>query len=161
MLGKPLLAAARDQAADSGGAQEEAAVKSLHTGKTRETTLQGAKLSPADVLILARVIEGEAGGEPFKGKVAVGAVIINRVEDERFPDSIYKVTHQPGAFYAVRKGTIRHPISEDALRAAKEAIKGVDPTGGALYFWNPAKATSSWIHNRHVITRIGNHVFAI
>ncbi|MEW5762443.1 MAG: cell wall hydrolase [Bacillota bacterium] len=110
--------------------------------------------------LLARVIEGEAADEPFLGKVAVGAVILNRVRDARFPKTISGVIFQPWAFESVSNGMMWRPLSNESLRAAQAALAGWDPTYGALYFWNPAKAVSPWIWTRAIITWIGRHVFA-
>lgn len=114
-----------------------------------------------DVTVLAKMIHGEARGEPYVGKVAVGAVILNRVEDKKFPDSVHGVCFQPGAFDAVSDGQYYMEPDAEALKAAKAAINGWDPTYGALYYWNPATATSKWIWSRKVITRIGKHVFGV
>ena len=90
----------------------------------------------------------------------MGAVIINRVKNPNFPNSVYGVVFEPGAFDAVKDGQYYQEPSESAVKAAKAALGGWDPTEGALYYWNPATATSSWIWSRPIIARIGNHVFA-
>lgn len=114
-----------------------------------------------DVLyLLARVIEGEAADEPFIGKVAVGAVILNRVRDARFPKTVAGVIFQPWAFESVSNGQMWRPLSGESIRAAQAALAGWDPTYGALFFWNPAKMVSPWIWTRRIITWIGRHVFA-
>ncbi len=115
----------------------------------------------SDVMVLAKMIHGEARGEPYMGKVAVGAVILNRVEDKKFPNSVHGVCFQPGAFDAVNDGQYYMEPDEDAVKAAKAALNGWDPTYGALYYWNPATATSKWIWSRKVITHIGKHVFGV
>ena len=110
---------------------------------------------------MARAINGEARGEPYEGQVAVGAVILNRVKDSRFPNSISGVIYQSGAFTAVSDGQINAPIDEDSTvyKAAQDAMNGWDPTGGCVYYFNPDTATNSWIWSRpHVIT-IGKHRF--
>ena len=114
-----------------------------------------------DVMVLAKMIHGEARGEPYIGKVAVGAVILNRVKDKKFPDSVYSVCFQPGAFDAVRDGQYYMEPNQSSINAAKAAINGWDPTYGALYYWNPATATSKWIWSRQIITQIGEHVFGV
>ena len=114
-----------------------------------------------DVMVLAKMIHGEARGEPYIGKVAVGAVILNRVKDKKFPDSVYSVCFQPGAFDAVRDGQYYMEPNQSSINAAKAAINGWDPTYGALYYWNPATATSKWIWSRQIITQIGKHVFGV
>jgi len=123
---------------------------------------RGAPVRPANnsVNLLARVIEGEAAGEPYHGKVAVGAVIMNRVRSSAFPNTLSGVVYQPHAFEAVTNGQYNRPLSQDSIRAAQQALNGWDPTGGALFFWNPAKPVSPWIWTRTIIHRIGNHVFA-
>ena len=117
--------------------------------------------SSSDVTVLAKMIHGEARGEPYIGKVAVGAVILNRVEDKKFPDSVYSVCFQPGAFDAVKDGQYYMEPDQESIKAARAAINGWDPTYGALYYWNPSTATSKWIWSRQVITRIGKHVFGV
>lgn len=114
-----------------------------------------------DVALLARAIHAEAGAEPYMGQVAVGAVILNRVESSLFPNSISGVIYQPLAFESVSNGFINEPPDADALRAAQDALNGWDPTQGALFFWNPAKPVSRWIWSRQIITQIGKHVFAL
>ncbi|MGQ9825424.1 MAG: cell wall hydrolase [Desulfotomaculales bacterium] len=121
---------------------------------------RGATVSRDDILLMARVIEGEAADEPYTGKVAVGAVIVNRLNSPGFPKTIPGVVYEPDAFEAVTNGQYLRPLMPEAIRAAQEALSGNDPTGGALYYWNPARATSTWVWSRPVVTRIGNHVFA-
>jgi len=113
-----------------------------------------------NVYLLGRLIYGEARGEPYLGQVAVGAVVMNRVESPLFPPTIPGVIFEPGAFDAVIDGQIYLPPDEEAIRAAKAAIAGWDPTGGALYYYNPAKTTNPWIWTRPVVMVIGNHYFA-
>ena len=117
--------------------------------------------SSNDVTVLAKMIHGEARGEPYIGKVAVGAVILNRVKDKKFPDSVYGVCFQPGAFDAVSDGQYYMEPNKSSINAAKAALGGWDPTYGALYYWNPDTATSKWIWSRNIMTRIGKHVFGI
>ena len=114
-----------------------------------------------DVMVLAKMIHGEARGEPYVGKVAEGAEILNRVEDKKFPDSVYSVCFQPGAFDAVKDGQYYMEPNQESINAAKAAINGWDPTYGSLYYWNPATATSKWIRSRRIITEIGKHVFGV
>jgi len=111
--------------------------------------------------LLARVVAAEATGEPFAGQVAVAAVVLNRVADPQFPNTLSGVVYQPHAFESVSNGLIwRRTPSAEAYRAAEQALNGWDPSWGALFFWNPAKPVSPWIWSRTIITRIGNHVFA-
>jgi N-acetylmuramoyl-L-alanine amidase len=112
--------------------------------------------------LLARVIEGEAGDEPYEGKVAVGAVLLNRMQSSAFPHTLAGVVFQPDAFESVSNGLIwaRQP-TEECLRAASAALSGWDPTFGALYFWNPSKSVSPWIWSRQILTQIGHQVFGV
>ncbi len=117
--------------------------------------------SGADVYLLAKTIYAEGRGEPYTGQVAIGAVVLNRVRSNEFPNTVSGVVYQRHAFTAVSDGQINLTPNDTALRAAKDAINGWDPTGGALYYYNPAVATSAWIFDRQTITVIGKHVFAI
>ena len=119
----------------------------------------GSNMGSSDYNLLARVISAEARGEPYNGQVAVGAVIMNRVKHPSFPDTISSVIYQKGAFDCMYDGQINEPVAESAYRAAQEAMNGSDPSGGAIYYYNPATATNSWILSRKIITTIGNHVF--
>ena len=115
----------------------------------------------SDLNLLARVVHGEARGESYTGKVAVAAVVLNRVESASFPNTIAGVVYQRNAFTAVSDGQINLTPDDEAYRAARDALNGWDPTGGALYYYNPALATSSWIFSRKVVTTIGKHRFAV
>ena len=115
----------------------------------------------SEVELLARLIHGEARGEPYVGMVAVGAVVLNRVKSSRFPNTMAGVIYQSGAFDAVSDGQINLTPSEQSRRAARDAMNGWDPTGGCLYYYNPATATSAWIWSREVRLTIGDHSFAI
>jgi N-acetylmuramoyl-L-alanine amidase len=119
-----------------------------------------ASAGQSDYELLARVISGEARGEPYLGKVAVGAVVMNRVYSPKFPSTISGVIYQSWAFTSVYDGQINYTPDPDSYRAAGEAMSGNDPTYGALYFYNPARVTSYWIFSRTVTTVIGNHYFA-
>lgn len=112
-----------------------------------------------DTALLARLINGEARGEPYEGQVAVGAVILNRVEDPRFPNTLAGVIYQPGAFTAIVDGQVNAQISQSAINAARDALNGWDPSGGAVYYFNPAKTTNNWIWSRPLIKVIGDHRF--
>lgn len=113
----------------------------------------------ANINLLARIISAESRGEPYIGQVAVGAVILNRVEHPSFPDSLSGVIYQPGAFTAITDGQFNEPVSDSAYNAAKDALNGWDPSGGAIYYYNPDRATSQWIFSRPTITVIGSHRF--
>lgn len=121
--------------------------------------LEEGVYNSSDYELLARIISAEARGESYIGQVAVGAVVLNRVEHPSFPDTLSSVVYQNGAFSCLYDGQFHEPISDSAYSAARDAINGVDPTGGAIYYYNPAKATSKWIFSREIITTIGNHVF--
>ncbi len=113
----------------------------------------------ANVNLLARIISAEARGEPYSGQVAVGAVILNRVEHPSFPDTLSGVIYQPGAFTAITDGQFNEAVAESAYRAARDALNGTDPSGGAIYYYNPDRAINQWIRSRPVIKRIGKHLF--
>jgi len=115
--------------------------------------------SSSDYYLLARLISAEARGEPYVGQVAVGAVVLNRVEHPSFPNTIARVIYQPGAFTCLQDGQFNQPVVESAYRAAQDALNGWDPSNGSIYYYNPATATSAWIWSRPVLLRIGNHVF--
>jgi len=125
-----------------------------------QSSKNGGTVSSNDVYVLSKIIAGEARGESYLGQVAVGAVIVNRTKNPNFPNSVYGVVFEPGAFDAVSDGQYYRAPKADAVKAARVAINGWDPTGGALYYWNPATATSKWIWSRPIIARIGMHVFA-
>lgn len=116
--------------------------------------------SQNDAALLARIINAEARGEPYTGQVAVGAVVLNRVKNPSFPNTISGVIFQPGAFSSINDGQWNAEIYSSAYNAARDALNGYDPTGGAIYFYNPRKTTSQWIYSRPVLITIGNHVFA-
>ena len=134
------------------------------TDNSNETGISKAasgSSNASDIQLMARAINGEARGEPYEGQVAVGAVILNRVKDSRFPNTIAGVIYQSGAFTAVSDGQLNAPIAEDSTvyKAAEDAMNGWDPTGGCVYYFNPNTATNKWIWSRpHVIT-IGKHRF--
>jgi N-acetylmuramoyl-L-alanine amidase len=112
-----------------------------------------------NVALLAKVISAEARGEPYEGQVAVGAVILNRVNHPSFPNTIAGVVYQPGAFTCMVDGQIDQPVADSCYQAARDAINGWDPSGGAIYYFNPDTATSSWIWSRPLIVTIGKHRF--
>lgn len=115
----------------------------------------------SDFYLLARMIAAEARGEPYVGQVAVGAVILNRVRHPSFPNSVAGVIYQAGAFTSISDGQWAGvTVTAECRRAAQDALSGWDPTGGAIYYYNPAKTTSKWIYSREVVLTIGDHVFA-
>ncbi|HZJ76446.1 MAG TPA: cell wall hydrolase [Oscillospiraceae bacterium] len=113
-----------------------------------------------DISLLARAIHAETKGEPYLGQVAVGAVMLNRVTHPAFPNTLAGVIYQPCAFEPRKSGSINEALNASAYNAARDALNGWDPTGGAIYFWNPSSATSGWIWTREVTLSIGKHVFA-
>ena len=115
--------------------------------------------SSSNLNLLARVISAEARGESYRGQVAVGAVILNRVSHSSFPDTILGVVYQSGAFDCMYDGQINVAVADSAYKAAQDALNGWDPSGGAIYYYNPKTAKSSWIRSRPIILTIGNHVF--
>ena len=117
--------------------------------------------SSGDLQLIARAVNGEARGEPYEGQVAVAAVILNRVKHSSFPNSISGVIYQPGAFTAVSDGQINVPIASNSTvyKACQDAMNGWDPTGGAIYYFNPNTATNAWIWSRTFIRQIGKHRF--
>ena len=119
----------------------------------------GSGNSGGDVALLARLISAEARGEPYSGQVAVGAVVLNRVEHPSFPNTISGVIYQSGAFTCLYDGQWNQPVADSAYKAAREALAGADPTGGAIYYFNPNTATRSWIWSRPLIVTIGKHRF--
>ncbi len=112
-----------------------------------------------NINLLARIISAESRGEPYNGQVAVGACVLNRVEHPSFPDTLSGVIYQKGAFTAVVDGQFNQPISDSAYKAAKDALNGQDPSGGAIYYFNPDKTSNKWMRTRPVIVRIGKHLF--
>lgn len=117
-------------------------------------------LNDEQIMLLSKLVAGEARGESYEGQVAVAAVVINRVKDSRFPDSLEGVIYQKNAFSVVKNGTIYAEPTSSTYRAAQEALYGSDPTNDAIYFWNPDISTCNWINTLNPYLRIGNHVFA-
>ena len=126
-----------------------------------DTVQAATNNNTSDVQLIARAINGEARGEPYEGQVAVGAVILNRVKSSKFPNTIAGVIYQSGAFTAVSDGQINVPIASNStvVKAAQDALNGWDPTGGAIYYFNPNTATNKWIWSRPQIKTSGNHIF--
>ena len=112
-----------------------------------------------ELALLARLISAEARGEPYAGQVAVGAVVLNRVEHPSFPNTIAEVIYQPGAFSCLLDGQWDEPVADSAYAAARDALSGADPSGGAIYYFNPETATNAWIWSRPEIVTIGRHRF--
>ena len=120
-----------------------------------------ASIISADHRLLSRLVYAEARGETYKGQVAVAAVVLNRVASASFPNTISGVIYQSGAFSCVSNGSINNTPDATAIRAARDALNGWDPTGGCLYYYNPKKTSDKWIRTRTVRTVIGNHRFAV
>lgn len=127
-------------------------------GAARRT---GGSRAGVNTYMLARLIHAEAEAEPYTGKVAVGAVILNRVESPKFPNTLAGVMYQPHAFESVTNGRVYTNPNSASIKAARDAINGWDPAGGSLFFFNPAKPVSRWIWSRRIIARIGKHVFGL
>ena len=131
------------------------------TGTSAGSKPVSSSANGSDLELLARCVHGEARGEPYIGKVAVAAVVLNRVRSASFPNTIAGVIYQPGAFTAVSDGQFYLTPDADAYRAARDALNGWDPTYGCLYYYNPATAISQWIYSREVRLKIGKHAFAV
>ncbi|MBR4419704.1 MAG: spore cortex-lytic enzyme [Clostridia bacterium] len=143
------------------GSQTLKALGIYNTDSSNNSSTSSPNYSNADVTLLAHLIYGEARGESYTGQIAVGAVVMNRLKSSSFPNTISAVIYQPWAFTAVADGQINLTPNEQAYRAAREAMNGYDPTYGALYYYNPKTATSSWIFSRKTTVVIGRHVFAV
>ncbi len=137
-------------------------------GKAGTETLAALGISSAglieqntsgDVALLARLISAEARGESYEGQVAVGAVVMNRIAHPSFPNTLSGVIYQRGAFSCLDDGQFDEPVAQSAYAAARDAMNGYDPTGGAIYYFNPVTATSKWIWSRPLIVQIGKHRF--
>lgn len=131
----------------------------IYVGSVKQNTTSA--YSSSDTNLLARLIYAEARGETYAGQVAVGAVVLNRVKNPSFPNTISGVIYQPYAFTCVSDGQINMAPDKTALSAAKDAMNGWDPSYGSLYYYNPAVATSKWIFSRKTVVTIGGHVFAL
>ncbi|MGN1299641.1 MAG: spore cortex-lytic enzyme [Candidatus Scatovivens sp.] len=119
----------------------------------------GSSSNNSNLNLLSKLIYAEARGEPYKGQVAVGAVVLNRVSSPSFPNTVSGVIYQSGAFTVVSDGQINLTPNSTAKKAAQDAINGWDPTSGCIYYFNPATATSSWIWSRPQVVQIGKHIF--
>lgn len=136
-----------------------ATLKAMGIYSSSSTSSSGSSSNQSNVNLLARLIYGEARGEPYTGQVAVGAVVMNRVKSSSFPNSISGVIYQSGSFDAVRDGQINLTPDATAKKAAQDAINGWDPSYGAIYYFNPATATNKWIWSRPMTITIGRHRF--
>lgn len=144
----------KDNGLSADGIAGKNTLKALGIGGTTNNSADSS-----DYNLLARLISAEARGESYIGQVAVGAVVLNRVEHPSFPDTVTDVIYQHGAFTCISDGQFYDKISDSAYAAARDALNGMDPSGGAIYYFNPAVATNKWIWSRPVITTIGSHIF--
>ena len=136
-----------------------ATLKAMGISKASNSISSSSTSNSSNVNLLARLIYGEARGEPYTGQVAVGAVVMNRVKSSSFPNTISGVIYQSGAFDAVRDGQINLSPNSTAIKAAQDAINGWDPSYGAIYYFNPSTATNKWIWSRPMTVTIGKHRF--
>jgi N-acetylmuramoyl-L-alanine amidase len=136
-------------------------LKAMGITEKNSSSSNSSSYSDSDVMLLARLIYGEARGESYVGQVAVGAVVMNRIKSASFPNTMAGVIYQSYAFTAVADGQINLTPNATAKKAAQDAMNGWDPTYGAIYYYNPRTATSSWIFSRKTTVTIGNHVFAV
>ena len=134
-------------------------LKYLGLSSTSSSSSSSGKYSSSDVYLLSKLIAAEARGESYTGQVAVGAVVLNRVAHSSFPDSIAGVIYQKGAFSCVNDSNWAVSGNETSLKAAKDCMNGWDPSGGAVYYYNPKKTSNSFMLSRPVIKTIGNHIF--
>lgn len=128
-------------------------------GITSSSSSSSSSNNSSNVNLLARVVYGEARGEPYTGQVAVAAVVLNRVKSSKFPNTISGVVYQSGAFDAVADGQINMTPDATAKKAAQDALNGWDPSYGAIYYFNPSTATNKWIWSRPMTVTIGKHRF--
>ena len=127
--------------------------------ETNQNKVYAANNSTSDLQLIARAINGEARGEPYTGQVAVASVVLNRVRNSNFPNSIAGVIYQKGAFNVVDDGQINLSPNSTAKKAAQDALNGWDPSYGSIYYFNPATATNKWIWSRPLVKKIGKHRF--
>ena len=136
-----------------------ATLKALGMQSSSGSSASSGSNTNGNLYLLARLVYGEARGEPYKGQVAVAAVVLNRVKSSKFPNSVSGVIYQSGAFSVVSDGQINLTPDETAIKAARDAMNGYDPTNGCLYYYTPAKTTNKWMLSKPVLLRIGNHAF--
>lgn len=151
-----LKAYQRSNGLPESGVADEATLKKM--GITIGTA---PNATDANINLLARIISAEGRGESYVGQVAIGAVILNRIEHPSFPDTLQGVIYQNGAFTAIVDGQFNEPISDSAYYAARDALSGWDPTGGCIYYFNPSKTSDSYMHSREVVKVIGDHYFCL
>ncbi|WP_322180889.1 spore cortex-lytic enzyme [Neglectibacter caecimuris] len=156
-----VIAFQRDQGLDADGIVGKNTLAALGLSNGGGSGGAYGGFSESDVQLLASIISAESRGEPYEGQVAVGAVIMNRIAHPSFPNTLSGVIYQEGAFSCLYDGGINAAVADSAYQAAREAINGSDPTGGAIYYYNPAKTTNKWIWSREVVAVIGAHRFAV
>ena len=135
-------------------------IRPISIKSVKQNKIEVINITNDDLLLLSKLVTGEARGESYEGQVAVAAVVINRVQDPRFPNTIKDVIYQKNAFSVVNDGSINMQPTESAYNAAIDALYGKDPTNKAVFFWNPDIATCKWIKTLNPYLKIGNHVFA-
>ncbi|MDL2225463.1 spore cortex-lytic enzyme [Eubacteriales bacterium OttesenSCG-928-M02] len=161
IVGKETAAHMGIQLTGSGGGTSTGGNQGNNNDSGSNTSGSGSgNLNQGDVNLLARAVYGEARGEPYKGQVAIAAVILNRVKHAQFPNSISGVIYQPGAFSIVADGQINLQPDETALRAARDAMNGYDPTSGCVFYYNPNKTSNSFMHGLPTVVTIGQHRFS-
>jgi N-acetylmuramoyl-L-alanine amidase len=156
-----LWEATKTWAPGADGGSKRSASNAVQGGSSKLYAASHLGLSEQDLKLMANAVYGESRGEPYEGQVAVAAVILNRVKSDAFPNTVSGVIFQPGAFTAVADGQIYLTPNEQAARAVRDALNGWDPTGGCIYYFNPATATSKWIWSRPQVKRIGKHIFCM
>lgn len=156
---KAVIAFQKDNGLDADGIAGEKTLAALGIKNNSELSGAYGAYSASEVDLLARIISAEARGEPYEGQVAVGAVIMNRIAHPSFPNTLSGVIYQPGAFSCLTDGGVNAAVVDSAYRAARDAIDGADPSGGAVYYYNPDKTSNKWMHARPVIVVIGSHRF--
>ena len=139
------------------GSKTAAALGITLSGST--STSSTSSTSNSNLYLLSCCVYGEARGESYTGKVAIAAVVLNRVKSSNFPNTISGVIYQTGAFTCVSDGQINMGTNDECTRAAQDALNGWDPTYGSIYYYNPKTATNAWIRSRPVVVTIGNHIF--
>ena len=131
----------------------------MSISSSSSSSSSGGSSQKNNLYLLARLVYGEARGEPYKGKVAVAAVVLNRMESSSFPNTMSGVIYQSGAFSVVDDGQINLSPNQECINAARDAMNGWDPTGGCLYYYNPDKTSNKWMLSHKVVMKIGKHSF--
>ena len=156
---KAVIKFQKKQALKADGVAGKATLEKIGLPTGSNSTVGSTGYSTSTYNLLARLISAEARGEPYEGQVAVGAVVLNRVEHPSFPNTVSGVIYQSGAFSCLDDGQFWKEVSDSSYSAARDALNGWDPSGGAIYYFNPSTATSKWIWSRPLIKVIGKHRF--